>query len=202
MLSSISPFVERGRGNRWGVVVAAHLIGGALGGASMGALWGLAGALTLGRIGEPVRLVLVGVLALVGLAFDARVAGLRLPNSHRQVPEAWRYEYRGWVYGVAYGALLGAGFATIIPCSATYVVFAAGALSASVPAAAALGAAFGLVRASALLRTRRVDGPEQLQALFTRLHRGAGRAVTATWLAQAALAVTAAVAAAGAQGAS
>ena len=50
MLGSITPLGERGRGSRWGVTVAAYLVGSAAGGAALGA--------SLGTLGEPLQLSL------------------------------------------------------------------------------------------------------------------------------------------------
>ena len=44
------------------------------------------------------------VLLLAGLLLDRRVGGLRLPTWHRQVDERWLARYRGWVYGLGFGA--------------------------------------------------------------------------------------------------
>src|ERR1043165_3587108 len=100
MLGSIAPLGERGRGSRWGVTVSAYLIGSAVAGLAIGA--------ALGWIGSPLtlsvnaRLLLLGVAIAVGIAFDLGVGGLRLPTTHRQVDEAWRGSYRGWVWGLTF----------------------------------------------------------------------------------------------------
>jgi hypothetical protein len=96
-------------------------------------------------------------------------------GARRQVPEAWRYEYRGWVYGFAYGALLGLAFVTIVPVSTTYVTFAAAGLSQSLGVGALIGATFGVARAAALFGTRRIHDGEALRrwlaSLVARKHR-------------------------------
>ena len=45
----------------------------------------------------PLAFIAAGVA--IGIAFDLRLAGLRLPTTHRQVDETWRASYRGWVWG-------------------------------------------------------------------------------------------------------
>ena len=40
--------------------------------------------------------------------------------------------YRGWVYGVGFGAQLGLGFITLVACAAIYCAFAIEFLSGSV----------------------------------------------------------------------
>ena len=43
------------------------------------------------------------------------------PGPRRQVNERWLDEYRGWVYGLGFGAQLGLGVTTVITSAATYV---------------------------------------------------------------------------------
>jgi hypothetical protein len=88
---------------------------------------------------------------------------------HRQVNEDWLHRYRGWVYGVAFGAQLGVGFATVAATAAVHAAFAAALLSGSPEAGGAIGAAFGLVRSGTLLSVSRVRRPDQLLAVDARL---------------------------------
>jgi hypothetical protein len=189
MLTTSSPFGERSRGNRWGVVVGAHLIGGAAGGALLGATFGTIGWLIARVVAREVAVGVLVAVALIGLLADARIGGLRVPGPHRQVPERWRYEYRGWVYGSAYGFLLGIAFYTIVPSSATYVVFAGAAATGSLGAGALVGAVFGVARGTALLSTARVRDPGGLRTLLAAVQRHARSADRLTRAAQAALAV-------------
>ena len=66
----------------------------------------------------------MSVLAILGLAIDARMFGSRVPGPRRQVDENWLATYRGWVYGAGFGAQLGVAFATIVTASATWIAFA------------------------------------------------------------------------------
>ena len=61
-------------------------------------------------------------------------ARLRVPGPRRQVNERWLDEYRGWVYGLGFGAQLGLGVTTIVTSAATYVALFAALLSGT-PAA-------------------------------------------------------------------
>ena len=112
------------------------------------------------------------------LAFDATPLGRRLPTTRRQVNEDWMARYRGWVYGVAFGAQLSVGVATVVTSAAIY----AAALGALLCGTAAAGAAVGRglrrhPRAVAARRPPRAD-PDGL----VRLHRPAGAPAVARTL--------------------
>jgi hypothetical protein len=90
------------------------------------------------------------------VALDLSPAAQHVPSWRRQVDERWLTTYRGWVYGAGYGLQLGAGVATIIPASTTYVVGLAALLTARRPRARSSGRSFGATRALPLLLTARV----------------------------------------------
>ena len=148
MLASITPLGERGRGSSWGWTASAFAIGAVGAGALGGALGG--------AIGSPAppgawRAAAALAVLLVALGFDATPLGQRLPTSRRQVNEDWMTRYRGWVYGGAFGAQLGAGLATIVTSAAIYAAAVGAVLCGTVWGGAAVGAAFGLTRALSLL---------------------------------------------------
>ena|ERR1700744_2340792 len=169
MLASITPLGERSRGFSWGLTASAFAVGaigaGALGGAAGGALGSLAPA---GRW----RDIAAVVLLAAALVIDATALRRRLPSTRRQVNEDWMGRYRGWVYGIAFGAQLGAGVVTIVTGAAVYAAVLGTLLAGSVGAGAVIGAAFGATRALSLLPARRVTDPAALE----RLHRRIGRA--------------------------
>jgi hypothetical protein len=169
MLASITPLGERGRGQRWGVTIGAFALGataaGAVLGAGLGAIGDLAG---LGGAGGATRLgVLAALLALAAVLDLTR----RVPGPRRQVDERWLDGFRGWVYGLGFGAQLGAGFATVVTSAATFAAFAAAALSGSAAAGGAIGGVFGLIRGVTPALTARVQSPPQLFALHRALER-------------------------------
>src|SRR3954470_15244923 len=166
MLTSISPFGERARGQRWGTTVTAYVVASAFGGAFVGGALGLLGAATLGSLATTPALLAVAALALVGLALDLGTAGLRVPTTRRQVDENWLTAYRGWAYGAGYGVQLGAAFTTIVAGSITYVAFACALLSASVLTGIAIGATFGVVRALPQLLSRSATDPTKLRGFM------------------------------------
>jgi len=182
MLSSITPFGERGRGNTWGVTVAWFVVGATLGGAAMGTLLGALGQALAGVVPLRARLAAVVALALTALVIDlSRRPGL-LPSWRRQVDERWLDQYRPWVYGAGFGAQLGAGVLTIVSSASTYLVLALAVLTGSVAAGVALAATFGLVRGLSLLTARPLTSPAALRSFHQRLaarRRLAGVAVAA-----------------------
>ena len=190
MLSSISPLGERARSSRWWVTTAAYLLGSAAGGLALGAVASLLGAL----VPEGVRssswsLGFVALLLLVGLVYDSQRGRLDLPSWRRQVDEQWLTRYRGWVYGVGFGAQLGFGLVTIITSATTYAVVLLAALGGELRVGLAIGATFGVVRALPSLLMRGVDDRAALHTVFGRLE---GWANSARIVARVALGVAAA----------
>jgi len=168
MLASITPLGERSRRQRWSVTVTSHVVGSAAGGVAAGAALGTVGwalARLTGAAGDE-RLVALAVVVSIGVALDA--AG-KLPTSRRQVNELWLHRYRGWVYGLGFGAQLGTGVATTIATSAVYAAGAAAVLSASPAWGAAIGAVFGAVRGAAPLTAGRIHSPPDLARFHARL---------------------------------
>ena len=190
MLSSISPLGERARASRWWLTTTAYLVGSLLGGAAVGALAGLLGGLVPAAVrSSPWLLLALAALLLVALALDLGIGGRALPVWRRQVDVAWLTRYRGWVYGLGFGAQLGIGVVTIVTSATTYAMVAFAALSGHVLAGLLIGAAFGLVRSAPSLLMARVRTPADLHRVFGRLER---LAAPADWLARAALAGAAA----------
>ncbi|HEY1714502.1 MAG TPA: hypothetical protein VGG07_16490 [Solirubrobacteraceae bacterium] len=189
MLASITPLGERSRGFSWGLTASAFAVGalaaGVLGGAAGGALGSLAPA---GQWRDVVALVLLAI----ALGVDATGLRRRLPSTRRQVNEDWMGRYRGWVYGIAFGAQLGGGVVTIVTSAAVYAAALGTLLSGSVGAGAVIGAAFGVTRALSLLPARRVTDPAALVRLHDRLGRAeapAGRLALAAETAAIALVI-------------
>ena len=164
MLASITPLGERSRGFSWNVTATAFSIGAIGAGAGAAAL----GSLLPGGTGWRVAALLVALA--VALLYDATPLRGRLPTTRRQVNEDWMTRYRGWVYGVAFGAQLGVGVATIVTSAAIYATGAVAFLCGDPPIGAAIGAVFGIVRAMTLLPAR---GALDAEGLFE-MHSGLG----------------------------
>jgi hypothetical protein len=185
MLGSITPLGERGRGSTWWPTVVAYVVGSLIAGAFLGGVLGWLGGSVAGDASPGARLVVLGATIAIGLALDLGVFGSRLPTVHRQVDEAWRTRYRGWVWGAGYGVELGVGVVTIVTTSTVYATWASATLSGGALAGAAIGAAFGLSRALPVFSVARVRRPDQvlrIEAVLTRLAGPARRATFAAGL--------------------
>jgi hypothetical protein len=185
MLASITPLGERSRGFSWRLTASAFAIGAVgasvLTGAGAGAIGSLAP-------GEQWRRIAGLVIVLSALAID--IAPVALPTTRRQVNEDWMARYRGWVYGVAFGAQLGVGVVTVVTSAAVYAAALGALVSGTAWSGAIIGGAFGAVRASSLVAARGARDPAGLAGLQHRLDRGrvpARRAVVAGELLAAAL---------------
>jgi hypothetical protein len=183
MLASITPLGERGRHARYPLTVAFFLAGSTLAGAAVGAAAGALGGLVLGaHPGGPARVLTLSAALAAGLALDARARGGPLPGPRRQVNEDWLTAYRSWVYGLGFGAQLGAGVTTIVNASAVYVALVAAALAATPAGGALIVGCFGAARGLSLLAGAGVRRPGDLGILQRRLS-GAALGVRRTTLA-------------------
>jgi hypothetical protein len=191
MLSSISPLGERARDSRWWLTTTAYLAGSLAGGLAVGGLAAALGSLVpAGWRSSPAAHVLLAASLLVGLALDLRIGGVALPSWRRQVDEQWLTRYRGWVYGVGFGAQLGFGLVTIITSATTYAAVLLAAWSGHLGAGLAIGGAFGLARALPSLGLRRVTDRRALHRVFERVERWANPAEIVARVALAAAATT------------
>jgi hypothetical protein len=175
MLASITPLGERGRQSTWAVTVTAHLLGAVAGGAGAGALAGALGrALLPASFEARGRLGVLAVTALVAVLIDA--ATDPAPGPRRQVNERWLDQFRGWVYGLGFGAQLGIGITTVVSSAATYLALAAALLTRSAAAGALIVGCFGAVRGLTPLAAGGVRSQRQLLDLHRALARWRARA--------------------------
>jgi MFS family permease len=178
MLASITPLGERSRGSSWTVTATAFVIGAVVAGGLAGAALGALGSLLPG--GEHSRAVALAPVLAAAVLFDATPLRRKLPSSRRQVNEDWLGRYRGWVYGVGFGAQLGV---TIVTTAMVYAALACALLCPSVAAGALVGVCFGTVRGLSLLPARRARNHEALVALHRRVREFEKPSRTiATWL--------------------
>lgn len=169
MLTSINPLGERGRGHRWGITMAWLLLGHVLGGLALGGVLALLAfavdAVAAGGPDEPWRIATVVAVTVGAVVFD--MVGGRIPG-HRQVDETWLTRYRGWVYGLGFGAQLGFGLVTVINTALVGAMVVAAAL-AGPTAALAIGIVHGLTRGLAATAGGWVRSIDDLNALHRRL---------------------------------
>lgn len=167
MLSSINPVGERARQQSWAVTVVAFTVGSVAGGMLAGGAMGWLGSL-LPDAGAATTWTIAG-LALAAVAADA--AGIEPPCLHRQVDRTWMTSFRGWVYGLGYGAQLGVAVVTYITSWATWLMLAAMVLLGAPATTALLGGVFGFVRAITVWTAGTVHTPAALRARHRWLHR-------------------------------
>lgn len=179
MLSSIHPLGERSRNMRWSVTAIAYVVGSMLGGTVTGLAAGTVGSVFLGSLSTTAVAGAIVVIAAVGLLYELRVGGMRLPTNQRQVNEDWLTTYRGWVYGLGFGFQLGLGLVTIVTSASVYATFLLAALSASPATGALIGAAFGVVRSLPIFTVARVHDADRLRSLHRSMQQRAPLAHTA-----------------------
>ena len=179
MLSSIHPLGERTRSNRWAWTASYYLIGGLLGGSTIGFISGSIGWLGLQWWTQTPASTAAAVAAVLVTLVVWDVFHLRFPSNQRQVNEDWLTLYRNWVYGGGFGYQLGLGVVTIITTPATYATIALAVLSSDPITGTIVGATFGLVRAVPILTVRRVLSGEDLRIYHRRMQALAPRSA---WL--------------------
>ena len=174
MLSSITPFGERSRGNRYWVTAAWFVTGAAAGGATLGA-FAAVGALVASSAGLTSHTVAValiaGLIAVLGATVDAGVFGPVLPVIRRQVDDRWLSQYRSWVYATGFGWQIGTGVLTYVMTSAVGLVVALCVLTGEPWVAFGVTSGFGTARGMAVLLTGRAGDPQSLRALHRTLDR-------------------------------
>ena len=173
MLSSIHPFGERSRNNRFAGTAVAHVLGSTIGGVILGVLAGAIGAVFTSLLAIPTmaRTAIVVVAAAIATYLEATKRECLLPTRTRQVNENWIQSYRGWIYGAGFGAELGFGVSTIITTTLVHLLVVSMVLVGDPVTAAFLGGLFGFVRGATLLTAARVDSPERLRIFHQRLDR-------------------------------
>lgn len=165
MLSSIHPFGERARGQRYAVTTAWFALGATVGGLLLGTVMAAlaAGVAAVGVGGLIPALVVIIASAVWDLSRRP------VPSYARQVDENWLPRYRGWVYGMGFGVQLGVGFSTYVKTALTYGFVLAAILLGSPIVAVWSGLVFGAARGLSVMTTSRVQSPHELREFFARL---------------------------------
>ena len=185
MLSSITPMTEAGRGNRFNVTAAWFIVGGILGGLSLGLLAALA-AVGVGALGlsDTALVGIAATLAVITASIDLGIGGIELPIFKRQVNDAWLRRYRSWAYGAGFGWQIGFGVATYIMTAGVFLTIGLAVLTASPVQAVVIGLTFGLVRGSAVFISRSATTPAALGRVHEQLDAAAPAARAAAALVQ------------------
>ena len=192
MLASIHPLGERARGQRFSVTVVALTVGSIGSAAIFGSLLGGLGLLLGGAGTVATRAVIVAIAATIAALVDGRAR--RVPSLHRQVNEDWLTEYRGWVYGLGFGAQLGVGVLTIVTTAAVYLTWIAAAMTASPLRGLLVGASFGFARSIPVFASASLVTPSAIAARVSRLEGWNGTFGTVTGWAEIATACAAGLA--------
>lgn len=173
MLTSLSPLGERARNSHWSITALWHLVGAAVGGATIGAAGSAVGVAT-DRVAISASTAITVLACGIAVALMADVGLIHLPKVQRQVNEDWIYRYRGWVYGFGFGFQLGLAVVTVATTAAVYAMLLAVVLARSIWVGVAVGTVFGLARGLTLLITSHATTPDaltRLDATVARLER-------------------------------
>jgi len=165
MLSTITPLSEHARHHAYWRSATWFVLGALLGGLTLGGVMA-SGSWASHRLDLPAsaRLVLCLVVAIVCLAADARIGGLRLPDHPRQVDATWVTRLRPWSYAGGFGWQLGTGVATYVMTNAVYTVILVAMVWLGPDQALALGVVFGACRGATILAGAAVTTPSRLHA--------------------------------------
>jgi hypothetical protein len=173
MLASITPLGERGRDSHYAVTLSFFAGGAGAAGAGLGAALGGIGGAMLAGLSPAARLLILAAALVAAGALDLRARWNKgVPGPHRQVNERWLDRYRGWVYGLGFGAQLGLAVTTIVSSAVTYAALLAAWLSGGTLAGAAIMGSYGLIRGLTPLLAAGARTPQRLLALHERLERG------------------------------
>jgi hypothetical protein len=144
-------------------LIAAHAVGGIVGGAlGIGALAALV-SIPLAMVGTAVGMALIIVVGATAIVADLQL--ITLPFNHRQVRASLMRTIVPAAAMFRYGLVLGSGLLTYLPYAAIATVATWAAAGWGAPAAVGAGAAFGFGRTAAVpalqVVSRHLDGLAQ-----------------------------------------
>jgi MFS family permease len=169
MLSTLTPYGERGRGHRYAATVVWFVVGAALGGAVLGGvIAGLAALVAQTSWSTATVAAVVVAASSVAIASDLRLGGFRLPLVPRQVNEQWVSGYRRWVYGVCFGGQIGIGVSTYVMTAGVYLMIVLGALTGRPLVGWLIGLGFGVARGLAILLGAGLSSPAAIRSFHRR----------------------------------
>ena len=151
MVGQIGPLVQVGRRK---TALALHILGGLVGGATIGVVLGFAGLLLRAVLGDALDTVFTIVVPLA-LLFTASIdlGLLRKPHLtwERQTPGSWPCSLGHYPGIFGWGFDLGLGVTTRIPYQSLLILPLAAVLAGDLTAAVAIMAAYGASRAAAVV---------------------------------------------------
>jgi hypothetical protein len=168
MLSSLTPFGEASRGNRYAVAATAFIGSALLGGLCLGLALSVP-ALAIDAFGVTPATASAVVAIAAGVTVAADFGVVKTPRIPRQVDESWFGQFRPWVYGLGYGWQIGVGLATYVMTNAVYLMLVVAAMTGDPWVAICIGAIFGGVRGLTLLVGWRLVDPGRIRNLHRRL---------------------------------
>jgi hypothetical protein len=173
------------------------IAGAVLGGLTLGGVSaGFASIINATGLGHRAALAIAAVASFAAALVDARVLGFGPPFIRRQVNEDWLSKYRPWVYGGGFGWQIGVGVTTYVMTAAVPLTIVFAALSARPWVALTIGVLFGLARGLTVLLSAPLRTQSDLYAFHRRFTAAGERVRRAVIVAQLAVAVCAAWAAA------
>jgi hypothetical protein len=130
---------------QWRTAAGLHVAAGGAAGGVVGLMAAAIGAVI------PVGSLMLAMVAALAAARELWWPASRLPGRAAQVPRRWGDELEPSAAALAYGAVLGVGFATYVTTAAYWVTMLAAAHTARPGPGFAVGASFGVARAGAVV---------------------------------------------------
>ena len=151
MVGQIGPLVQVGRKN---TALALHVVGGILGGLTIGVLLGFGGVLLRAALGDTldtIFLIVVPAALIYTASVDLGLLPVRSLTWVRQTPGDWPCSMGHYPGIFAWGVDLGMGITTRIPYQTLLVVPLSALLVGNMAAAVAITTAYGAARALAVV---------------------------------------------------
>jgi hypothetical protein len=151
MVGQIGPLVQVGKRR---TALALHVLGGALGGVTIGVVLGFAGLVlraVLGDTLDTVFVIIVPLALLYAASVDIGVLRVRPITSERQTPGAWPCALGNYPGIFGWGFDLGLAVTTRIPYQTLLVLPLAAVLSGNLATAVAIMGVYGTARALAVV---------------------------------------------------
>ena len=151
MVGQIGPLVQVGKKK---TALALHVLGGVVGGATIGLVLGFVGLLLRAALGDTldtVFVIAVPLALLYAASIDLGLLPIRQITSERQTPGAWPCAMGNYPGIFSWGFDLGVGVSTRIPYQTLLVLPLAATLSGDLSTAVAIMAVYGASRAVAVV---------------------------------------------------